>query len=105
MSRPLGALSACSGNIMPLPSRTPPHHANSLGNSLLFNTAPTPLSHATFSAQTAQPSLQAGRGMMAFEAIMGGALGDHALPEAHGILDVLYWVHTAKHEPSVKQRM
>ena len=59
-----------------------------------------------FSAQTAQPSLQAGRGMMAFEAIMGGALGDHALPEAHGILDVLYWVHTAaKHEPSVKQRM
>jgi len=48
---------------------------------------------------------QTGRGMMAFEAIMGGALGDHALPGAQGRIDVLYWVHTAKHEPSVKQRM
>jgi hypothetical protein len=30
--------------------------------------------------------------MMAFEAIMGGALGGHALPEAQGKINVLYFV-------------
>jgi len=36
---------------------------------------------------------------------MGGALGDRALPCAHGKIDVLWFVQTAKNEVAVKQRI
>jgi hypothetical protein len=52
--------------------------------------------------------------MMAFEAIMGGApyfaklrmasFGDHALPEAQGRIDALYFEQNAKCRADVKQR-
>ena len=42
---------------------------------------------------------------MAFEAIMNGALGDRALPGAHGRINVLWFVLDAELGVNVKQRM
>ena len=51
-----------------------------------------------------------GYDMMAFKAIMSGALGDHALPCAHGEINVFLnaerrYFFSVKHNETVKQRM